>query len=270
MPTETKVKTLDVEAIRDFQVCELYYRYKYEEQRHIPIYSRELMVDRFENTLKKVASFFFYKKQAETTPSYTAILNRWEKLWFPKDMTVYDMAVEQHESVKGNMATYSNTAAAALEAFHNEFAEDDYDPIMIDENYLIPLGDDMRLSGAIDLVLRKNDHFKVIKWNALQRRPGIDSLMLDMAAMRFAFEHRNDKSVRGKVDYLCYDLTSAHASYVNVEQPTKADINALMYWALEIKNTDVYVPRRGFTAYCKGCPFDEPCANFDEWPQVVT
>lgn len=268
MSNETDVTTLDVSAIRDFQVCELYYRFRHEEERHIPIHSRSIMADKFENTLKKVASFFFYKKQADIVPSYTAILNRWEKLWFPRDMTAYDMAVEQHDAVHANMATFSNTAAASLEAFHDEFAKDISDALMIDEHYLIPLHFGTRLSGSIDLVLRKNNHFRVIKWFGRNRRPGTDTLNLDMAAMKFAFEHRNDKKIPGTVEYLCYDLTSARGDYLDIEQPTRADVDALLYWASEIKDREIYVPRRGFTSYCKGCPFDEPCAEFDGWPKV--
>lgn len=257
--------TLNVEAIRDFQVCELYYRYKYVDKQHIPIYSRELMVDKFENTLSKVASFFFYKKQADNVPSYNAILNRWEKLWFPKDMTAYDMAVEQHEASRGNMASYSNVATASLERFYDEFIDDPADPIMIDESFLVPLKRDMRLQGSIDLVLRDKDKYRVIKWVGKSRRS--DSLMLDMAALRFAFEYRNESPKQ--VTYECYDLTSAKSVFLDIDQPTKADVNALLYWAQEIAEKDIYVPRRGFTAYCRGCPFDKPCSQFENWPEAI-
>lgn len=265
--TETDILTLDVESIRDFQVCELYYRYKYLEDRNIPIYSREIMTNKFGNTLRKVASFFFYKKQANTVPSYTAILNRWEKLWFPKNMTAYDMAVEQHEVSHGNMASYSNIAAASLERFHDEFADNEADPLLIDESYVVSVRDNLRIKGSIDLVLREDDKYRVIKWISKQR-PGVDSLVLDLAAMRLAFEYRNDVA-RDNVRYECYDLSSAKGGYLEIEQPTKADMNALLYWAQQVADTDIYVPRRGFTAYCKGCPFDNPCAEFDSWPEVV-
>lgn len=256
------IKLLTVESIKDFQVCELYYKYKYRDQIEVPIYSRELMVEKFHNTLKRVASFFFYKKQAESVPSYNAILNRWEKLWFPKNITAYDMAVEQHEITRNNMASYSNIAAASLERFHQDFSIDKADPIMIDQAYTITLDDQSRLIGNIDLVLRHQDRYRVMKWVGSRKK---DALSLDLAAMKFAFEYRHDV-VPGNVEYVCYNITSAHSPYVDVPQPTSADVNALLYWAQEVVSTDTFVPRRGFTAYCKNCPFDRPCFEFDEWP----
>jgi len=260
------VLTLSVDAIRDFQVCELYYKYKYEEERHIPIRSRDLMIEKFENTLKKVASFFFYKKQAGTVPSYTAILNRWEKLWFPKNMTAYDMAVQQHEAAHANLASYSNAAAASLERFHNEFADSQAVPIMIDEPYVVPIRNDLRIEGSLDLVLRYEDEYHIFKWVDKNKRK-VDSLMLDIGAMRLAFEYRNEFPRRAT--YWCYDLSTSNNPYFDIEQPTKADMNALIYWARGIADADVFVPRRSFTTYCKTCPFDKPCAEFSEWPEAV-
>jgi len=260
------LKTLSVNAIKDYQVCELFYKYRYEDKEPEPLFGREILTLRFENTLKKVASFFFYKKQAGVVPSYNAILNRWEKLWFPKDMTAYDLAVEQHEVAHGNMASYSNVAAAALEEFHDTFAEDESQPILIDEKFLIPIGKDLRLEGSIDLALRKGDNYKVIKWSAKPKRPGMNALVLDFAALRTAFDHRNDTAK--KVSYHLYDLSSGISGFIDTEQPSITDKRALLYWANDIKNNDVFVPRRGFTAYCRGCPFDEQCAAFAGWPKI--
>lgn len=263
---DCSITNLTIDAVRDFQACELYYKYKYIDKRSTPHVSRDIMARKFENTLKRVASFFFYKKQAGSVPSYNAILNRWEKLWFPKNMTAYDLAVEQHEAAHGNIASYSNIAAASLEHFHDEFADDPSDPLLIDEEYTIPIRPDLRIKGSIDIVLRNKSQYRVIKW--LSKKPrSIDPIMMDVAAMRLAFEYRNDDSKN--VSYECYDLSSARNPYFKIEQPTKADVNALVYWAQEAVDTNLYVPRRGFTTYCKGCPFDSPCAEFDEWPEVL-
>lgn len=260
--------TLTVEAIKDFQVCELFYDFRYRKEENELHIGRELMAQRFENTLKKVASFFFYRKQAGVTPSYNALINRWEKLWFPKDMDAYDLAVEQHEVAHGNLASYSNAAAMALMQFHEDFSEDFSDPILIGESFLITMGPNLRLEGTIDLVLRKAGEYRVIMWSGKTRRPSVGSLILDFAAQKMAFEYRNENMSRS-ASYGMYDLASSKPGYVPVE-PSKDDVSALQYWANSIVSKDdheeVYVPRRGYTAYCKGCPFDRPCEKWNGWP----
>lgn len=246
-------------------VCEFFYKSRYIDEEHELIHGRELMAERFENTLKKVAAFFFYKKQADSVPSYNALLNRWEKLWFPKDMTAYDLAVEQHETTHGNIASYSNIAAASLEFFHNKFKDDPYMPVAIDEEFIVPLGRGVKLEGSFDLVLKRGDSYKVIKWYGRRQKPKTDSVLLDFAALRYAFEYRAE--YERTADFLLYNLTASHGSgFIKIDYPQKADMEALRYWAKEIEQSETFVPRRGFTAYCRGCPFDEQCLNFTNWP----
>lgn len=262
--TQSNTVTLGVNAIVDFQVCELFYDYRYRQKLKETLRSRYLLTDRFESTMKKVASFFFYKKQAGTVPSYNALLNRWEKLWFPKDITAYDLALEQHEEGRGGLVSYSNNAASILEKFHDLFADDPRVPVLIDEEFLVPIAKEIRLQGSFDLVLRdKHRRFTVIKWNS--RRMESDSV-LNMAAQRIAFEHRNSSSV--PVEYQLYGL-SRSGKFHTVDSPTEEDVAALKYWAARIRAKDEdFVPRRGWTAYCKGCPFDKPCAEFSDWPTI--
>lgn len=250
---------LTTEAIRDYQVCELYYDYRYLQYEPVPISGREILAQRFENTLKKVASFFFYKKQGHIVPSYNALLNRWEKLWFPKDTDAFDLTYERHETAHGNLASYSNVATAALLQFHEDFAEDDSEPILIDENYLVPLARNVRLKGRFDLVLRKNGRYKIVKWSGRQRRPAISSFGLDFASLRLAFEHRNESN--RSASFALYDLASTKPGFVPV-YPTEDDAKAMIFWANQICSSESFVPRRGFTVYCKGCPYDEPCSKF--------
>src|SRR5688500_963496 len=184
MPIEESVRTLSVEAIKDYQVCERFYDYKYNDKEPETVLGRELIAQRFENTLKRVASFFFYKKQAEIVPSYNALLNRWEKLWFPKDMDAYDLAIEQQDINHGNLSSYSNAAAAALEQFHNVFSKDKSDPILIDEPFLLTLTPGVRLEGRIDVMLRDRQRCRVIKWTGRGR--GTKALLLDFATLQMA------------------------------------------------------------------------------------
>lgn len=254
---------LTTDAIKDFQICALLYDLRHKETIGEPILGRELLARRYEETLKRVASFFFYKKQSGNTPSYNAILNRWEKLWFPKEMTPYDMAVEQHEAWHGNLASYNTDAAVALMKFHEDFADDSWQPILIDEKFLVPLTREVRISGQFDLVLRKGEEHRVVKYAGRLRRPPMNTLMMDFAVLRHAFESRNEQ--RRKVSYHLYDLGSSKPGFVKA-RPTKSDLNALHFWVNQAAKTEVYAPRRGLTAYCRGCPFDRPCSMWNHYP----
>lgn len=262
MPVEEKITTLTVEAVKDYQVCERFYDYRYNDKEPESILGRELIAQRFENTLKRVASFFFYKKQAEIVPSYNALLNRWEKLWFPKDMTAYDLAIEQQDINHGNLSSYSNAAAAALEQFHAIFSKDKSDPILIDEPFTLTLSKNTRLEGRIDLMLRDKNRCKVIKWTG--RRKGNNALILDFSAMRMAIDERE---VRPKgLEFGLYDLSSVKGKYEEFEV-SQSDVDSLKYWINDIESKDIYVPRRGLTSYCRSCPFDKQCAEWNGWPR---
>ena len=82
------MKELTIEAIKDYQTCALLYSYRHDQKLPETIMSRDLITARFENTLKSVINYFFYKKQGGIVPSYASLLNRWEKLWFSKDATI--------------------------------------------------------------------------------------------------------------------------------------------------------------------------------------
>jgi hypothetical protein len=258
------VLTLDAAAIKDFQICARLYDYRHNEKMYERIERRDLMAQRFENTLKKIVSFFFYKKQGGTIPSYSALLNRWERLWFPKDMTGYDLTIEKLEPNHHNLASYGKEAAIALMKFYEDFAEDPGLPFLIDEKFEVPITRDIRINGYFDLVLRYKDSHRVLLWSAKMRRPSISSVMVDFTIMKMAYEYRNQgKSV--PTEYGMYDLTSAKPGFVPIEAK-KEDENALKYWAVEAFNTEIFAPRRGLTYYCKTCPFDSPCSEWQEWP----
>lgn len=253
---------LTANSIKDYQICSLLYEYRHVNSLHEPIQGRDLLSKRYEDTLKKVVSFFFYKKQSGNTPSYNSILNRWEKLWFPKEMTAYDIAVDQHESWHGNLVSYNTDAAVALLKFHEDFSDCDWEPLLIDEKFLVALSRQVRLAGVFDLVLRKGKNFKVVKYSGRLRRPTISSLLVDFAILRFAFEERNE--TKKNADYFLYDIGSSKPGFVKAN-PTQKDLNALKYWACDLAESKLYVPRRGLTAYCKGCPFDKPCSNWNDY-----
>lgn len=262
------IHVVTVDAIRDYHVCELFYRYRYEDELIEPIDYHKLNADRFRSTLSKVVSYYFYKRQAGSNVSYRSLLNRWEKLWFPKEMDAYDMAVQQHSVAQGNLATYSNAAISALEAFYNDFHEDEGVPVSIKEEYLVPLREDIRLQGEIDLVLRyPNGRMRVIKWLGNRLHANHNFMSMEFSALRFAMNHRLGNQINAS--YHLYDLVAPNRGFVELPQPTGDDMKALLFWATQIAEAESYVPRRGFTAYCRGCPFDKECEEYSQWPIIV-
>ena len=257
---------ITVDGIKDFQTCALLYDFRHLQDRWEPIARQEELNIRFENTLRKILAFFFYKKQSGILPSVSSLLNRWEKQWFPKDVTAYDIAVEQHDASGTNMASMSSEAVRTLLRFYDDFSEDiNVDPLLINEEFSVPLSKSIRLEGTFDLVLRySKNHYRVIKWVTSRKRIPISSLMMDMAAMKYAFDYRNqDKfEYQPTVEYGVYDLAVSAKWGFNELEVTQADVNALKYWANSAVASEIFVPRRGLTHYCKTCPFDSPCKEF--------
>lgn len=224
--------------------------------------SRELMSLRYENTIKKLAAFFFYKKQGGIVPSVSAILNRWEKLWFPKDSSAYDIAVEKHESLWGNVSSMNTKAVNCIMQFYEDFANDNKDPILINEDFIVTVSKTVRLSGVFDLVLRDplSKRISVIKWIATPKRPNLSSLSIDFSILKYAFESKNPDKI-GDIRYYAYDIGSERNDLIEMDI-RQFDINSLIYWAKQIAASETFVPRRGLTSYCKKCPFDAPCRDF--------
>ena len=261
-----KPNILTVDSIKDYQMCELLYSYRHKEELYEPIGTRDLMAERYENVIRKVASFFFYKMQGGNIPSYNALLNRWERLWFNDNMTAYDIATEQHETLHGNMASYTTVACAALLKFYEDFEGMMASPLLINEEFVVPIvHKTVRLEGTIDLVLKyPDDKYQVIRWSGRKRRPAAGSLTLDYAAIKYAFEYRNKKKRLDNVTYWMYDLGSSSPGYVSIDIE-KRDLQNLFFWSQRITNAKSFPPRRGLTTYCKQCPFDKPCSKYSDY-----
>lgn len=257
------MKELTVESIKDFQTCSLLYSYRHEDKLSETILSRDLFTQKFENTIKSVINFFFYKKQGGFTPSYSSLLNRWEKLWYPKDMTSYDIIHEQHESFYGNTSSLTSKAAAALLDFYNIYSEDDSIPISIDQPFVIPIGNQVKVNGNFDLILANNDQYYVYKWVFNFRTSHADTYQMDFSVLHEAFKHKFGPKIN-QAHFGYYDLLAANQKFVEFNT-NKEDAESLKYWTSTIKETEKFVPRRGQTIYCKKCPFDTPCSKWSDW-----
>lgn len=247
-------------------MCARLHDFRYNDGLYEPINPRVVMADRFEDTIKKVVAFFFYKKQGGSVPSFSALLNRWERLWFPKGTTAYDIATEQHEIAYKNLASYSTEAQAALMNFHDQFANDDGEPFLIDDKFIVPLNNSIKLEGTFDLVLRyrQSKNFLIFKWFAGGKKPGMSTFEVDFSVLKHAFDYKTQTIQGYDKIYGLYDLASSSPGFIPSTVDTE-DVNALKYWANAILDEDVYPSRRGLISYCKTCPFDKECQEWKGW-----
>lgn len=257
------MKELTIEAIKDYETCALLYDYRHQQKLPETISSRDLFSQKFENTIKSVMNFFFYKKQGGFTPSYSSLLNRWEKLWFPKGTTAYDLTHEQHESFYGNTASLTSKAAAALLDFYNTYSEDDSIPMAIDQQFCIPVGKGTKINGNFDVILFKDGEYYIYKWVFNFRHSHASLYQIDFSVLHEAFAHKFPEKI-SKAHFGYYDILSSNQKFVEYDINIE-DSKSLRYWCSTIEEDEKFVPRRGLTSYCKKCPFDKPCSQWKNW-----
>lgn len=257
------MRELTVEAIKDYQTCALLYNYRHSEKIPETVHSRDLLAIRFENTIKSVVNYFFYKKQGGFVPSYSSLLNRWEKLWFSKDISSYDIIHEQHESFYGNTASLTSKAAAALLEFYNRHSESQAVPMAIDQQFYLPVEKSAKINGKFDLITYYDSYYYVYKWVFNFRNSHNSMYQMDFAVLHEAFKHKFPEKIN-QVKFGYYDLISSSQKFVEYEFE-QDDSRALKYWCATISEDEKFVPRRGLTSYCKKCPFDTPCSKWKDW-----
>lgn len=254
---------VNTSQIKDFQLCERLYDFRHIQKLPEKISSRQIKTQKFENTLKSIVQFFFYKKQAGIIPSYSSLLNRWEKLWFPKDTTAYDIIHEQHESFYGNSASLTTKAAAAILSLVENFSDTNIIPIAIDSEYLVPVSGSVYIEDKFDLIYSYKKNTYVIKWTFNHKLKNDFMHVAEMASSYMAFKHHYGSRVDvSRFGY--YDLISGKPEFIEYEIE-KGDIEALIYWCSSLESENVFPSRRGLTSYCKQCPFDKPCAKWTNW-----
>jgi hypothetical protein len=255
-----KVITLSPETLEDFKTCELLYKYRHVDEEYERVDTRKLLAIRYENTIKMVASFFFYKMQGGSIPSYNALLNRWERFWFSDDITAYDISVDQQDPSHGNMASYSSIAAQVLLKFYEDFEEYVGIPVLISEDFTVPVNDreDVRLSGRFDLVIRdQKGIYNHIKWSGKRKKPQFSDVAMEYALNEYAFKHRNRNKSYKMVHWL-YDLGTKNPGFSQIHI-NKSHRRMLDAWVDRASSTDLFLPRFGLTTHCKGCAFKEEC-----------
>lgn len=254
---------LTVTSIKDFQLCERLYDYRYNDKLSEKIYSRDIYTSKFESTIKSILYFFWYKKQGGITPSYSSLLNRWEKLWFPKDMDSYDLITEQHESVYGNISSLTTKAASILLNFHERYADADIIPLAISEDYIVVINKYIKIDDTFDLIYRKNNKNYIVKFLFNYKSNNSYMYQLDFSVMYSGFKLRHPSRLpESRFGYI--DLLSNNPVFTEYEISPE-DIDALEYWCDTIYGKDTFVPKRGLISYCKKCPFDGQCSKWNGW-----
>lgn len=254
---------LTVNSIKDFQLCERLYDYRYNDKLVEKIYSRDLYTNKFESTIKSILYFFWYKKQGGITPSYSSLLNRWEKLWFPKNTDYYDLVTEQHESAYGNLTSLTTKAAAILLNFHETYSDTDLIPLAISEDYVAVVNGNCKITDKFDLVYRKDNKNYIIKFLFNYKSNYSYMYQIDFSVMYSGFKLRHPSRLKNsRFGYV--DLMANNLEFIEYELGQE-DLDSLEYWCDTIYNKQVYVPKRGLISFCKKCPFDGPCSKWTGW-----
>ena len=261
----TNIQEITLLALKDFQTCERYFDFKYNDKVPEKYTSDKILEERFQNTIKKIIQFFWYKKQADFTPSYNSLLNKWEKLWLPKGTDAYDILTGKNSSTKPNIVSLTSKAASVLLDFHQEYAESDYIPFGISEEYFLSVTKDIRISDAFDLILFKDGITYVVKFLSNYKESLRFQYQFDFAAMHLGFLSRYGEDAGSfQVSYI--DITSSSQS-IKKFPLYDSDIEALKYWCRRLSETEVFAPKRGMIPLCKKCPYDKPCAKWCGWKE---
>lgn len=258
---------ISVEGLKDFQLCERLYDYRHLQKMPEKIYSRDIYGQKFENTMKNIIYFFFFKKQSGIIPSYSSLLNRWEKMWFPKNTTSYDIITEQHESAYGNLSSLTSKAAAALLLFYEEYSDSDIIPMAISEEYTVPSGKTFNIEDKFDLILYRNKTYYIVKILFNYKQSNKSQYLVDFCSMYAGFNNRHPARM-GDARFGYIDMLGQHTGFVDFPINSN-DMNSFNYWLEKIQDTKVFVPKRGLIPYCKKCPYDKPCSEWNGWDNEV-
>jgi hypothetical protein len=256
------MELVTVQSLKDFQLCERLYDYRHQQKLPEKIYARDIHTEKFESTIKSIMYFFFFKKQGGIIPSYSSLLNRWEKIWFPKNTNSYDIVTEQHETAYGNTASLTSKAAGILLAFHETYSESPYIPVAISEEYNMPIGK-LNLQDSFDIIFFHKKQYFVTKFIFGYKFSNRDLYRTDFCTLYKAYQNRHpERMVNTKFGFI--DPLSQNIGF-NEFQIRNEDLQYYDYWCNKMLETEVLVPKRGLISYCKKCPFDEPCSNWNDW-----
>jgi hypothetical protein len=255
---------VDIDGLRDFQACTLFYKFKYNDEIKKPSTTSMKTQALFKDTLITIVNFFFFKKMKWEEPSYKALENRWEKLWL-KDVSPDDLFYlkTSHTNSIPTDTHWTVKAAKALLEFHRWFAnKPGQEVVMFDEPFTVPLNSEVALESKFDLVLRsgKADNYKyhIYTWSVNMGNKSADYWTAHFTALDYAFRYRNNFPEDVQISHHLWDFTDAKPGAKEFLIESK-DYAMLKMWADNMAQNKQYYPIRGLSAYCRACKFNKPC-----------
>lgn len=252
---------LTVQSIKDFQTCERMYDFKHNDKLYEKFTSQELLDQKFENTLRKIFYFFWYKKQSEIVPSYASLLNKWEKLWIPKGTDSYDIATEQHTYTGHNNVNLTSKAAAILMEFHDKYASMPVVPLAIADEYIAPINRIAKINDVFDLIVSDNGKIKVIKLLFGYRASKRNKFQIDFASYKVGFQTRHPSKASSAS--FCYIDMLSDTLDIKEYDIFDNDIDMLRHWCDRIYSTEVFISKRDLIPFCTKCSFYSQCEKWE-------
>lgn len=256
---------ITAQGIKDFSVCSLYYDFKHQQSLPYPIKRDAILENKFQETILKVLGFLFFKRQGGDEVSLKALANRWGKIWFPKDITAFDISVAKNPNTQYNLVKYSSLANDIFSFVLRDFS--DGVPILINESFVVPLTKSIKITGQFDLIyyMAKDKTFNIIKWVFGYDAKRVD-YTYDFAILKYAAQYRG--LPLDKTKFFIYQLNAADNNHFIEANSSSSQMESLIYWAELAQETEEHVPRRGKTIYCKDCVYDKECLAWDKWSEL--
>jgi hypothetical protein len=250
------------EQVRDYEACPRFYDYSYgEEGAGVKLSKRQQLSAEFMDTIKRVANYYFYKKQAYNDPTLKSLYNRWQKDWFG-DTTVSDIAKMQNSVQQRSRTSFSSRAVEIIKDLFEDFSDVTGDQVFwLNESYIVPILDQKAiLEGTVDLVIRQKDknRFHIFKW--ANSNESTQSWQYELAAAEYAFRYRYSSKEMDTRHYL-WHLYGPRTGRQQIELEKK-DFDLFGYNADKLVNDKLFVPRYGYSTYCKSCPYTSKCVKW--------
>ena len=252
---------LTPEQIRDYEACPRFYDFAYGKKGVSKLTKRQQLSLEFMDTIKRVANYYFYKKQSYNDPTLKSLYNRWQKDWFG-ETTAVDIAKAQNSVQQRSRTAFSTRAVEVIKNLYEDFEDVKADQIFwLNESYVVPILDKRTVvEGNIDLVIRNKEKatYSVFKW--AHSNESIQHWQNALVASDYAFKYRyNDMGM--DVRHYLWNFYGSKIGRQRVEIEQK-DFDLFTYHAQALVNDEVYASRLGFSTYCKSCPYTNKCIKW--------
>ena len=249
-------------GIKEYEACARYYDFKNgEDAISLKLGKRQELSEDFMRTVKKTANYYFYKKQAFNDPTLKSLYNRWQKDWFG-DTTAAEIAQMQNSIQQRSKTAFSTRAVEVITLLFEEFKDVSGSQVFwLNESYSVPFVDKKAvLTGQVDLVLRQKEknRYHIFKW-AHSNEKSINWLY-DLVSADYALRYRI-QDPNATTRHYVWNFYGNKLGRVQVELEQK-DFDLMAHYAEQLVNDELYVPRYGYSTYCKSCPYEKQCINW--------